>query len=793
MRLKVEMDDASVALDATEEPLRRSLVLVSDNITNIGELISHLQGQFGFLAAPRVPYLSLDGFTLPPSQPLGILRDTDVVRVHLVGQQRDPAAAAASARTDEQETMVATAPPLAQPIHPVKFEPQTHDNGQAERSIDRAPLPPPDAVASKRPCDEHVDAKGAATGESRHKRVRRRRRRKKEDHGEAGVAAEVLLDETMPAETSTEIKAGDLISVARLTEPIDPGVRDVSSIAPDPSQRQPYIGQERVGDILRKLVGRYEANDGDHVVRVEPMVITRFSRGGKTRLMKQIGAGLHTQGIPALFITFNEQTTPTDFELSACSPLQSISLRIAWATATPEALEKVAQALKKPVAELTFDDWVRTVSVSHRTIKEWLGSGPLVLFVDELNQRIPSNTVFEEEPLALELADFVLQHFLNKRQRYFVFSSQVAALGNSLLRYYSRFGFRGVYKLQIPRVERISAVTESGICSGTHAGIVSWTGRVPGLLTLMYSNEPPQPNNVRQPFKAMEAPRLDADLARAVIQTAIEGDGKLLGRLGTWSRFLDVFGYSCVWPPCYLGLACDELGKAPEVKKALGKGFATGLRLIPTLLDQLLDERESGKRWEGVAVAEVLLRLLYIDDGCKFGGVITASQPETLKALITEFHQKMDPTLAGERYVSYFVKPIDSTLHGFSFFVFVTEYGSLTTIYGGQCKERPTGSDKDFIIIKHSVSEAVASLAPDEGDPEAINASARVYFRGIWLCGDDDQGQEVNINKRSERDIGVVPSRAAIEEVIGVSLAQMCPFEWLVEGKDQAGGEGTGA
>mmetsp|Transcript_24745 Transcript_24745/g.71423 ORF Transcript_24745/g.71423 Transcript_24745/m.71423 type:complete len:80 (-) Transcript_24745:1724-1963(-) len=52
----------------------------------------------------------------------------------------------------------------------------------------------------------------------------------------------------------------------------------------------------------------------------------------------------------------------------------------------------------------------------------------------------------------------------------------------------------------------------------------------PGLLTLFYSNEPPQPDRVREPFIAMEAPRLDADLARDVIQTAIEGDGNLHGR-----------------------------------------------------------------------------------------------------------------------------------------------------------------------------------------------------------------------------------------------------------------------
>ncbi|CEM12873.1 unnamed protein product [Vitrella brassicaformis CCMP3155] len=344
-------------------------------------------------------------------------------------------------------------------------------------------------------------------------------------------------------------------------------------------------------------------------------------------------------------------------------------------------------------------------------MEEWLGSDPLVLFVDELNRRIPPDTVFEEEPLAKELADYVLQHFLNKRQRYFVFSSHVAALGNSLRRYYSSFSFRGVYKPQIPRVERISDVIESGICSGTHAGIVSWTGRAPGLLTLFYSNEPPQPDRVREPFIAMEAPRLDADLARDAI-----------GAIDTVT---------------YLSRAAGQL--VPDA----------------------------------------------VDDGCKFGGVITAREPDTLKDLITEFHQKMDPTLAGERYVSYFVKPIYSTLHGFSFFVFVTEYGSLTTIYGGPCKEGATGPDRGSVdIIKRSLSEALASLAPDEG-------AARVYFRGTWLCRDGDQGQEVNFNKRLERDIGVVPSRAVIQEVIGVSPAQMCPFEWLVEGKDQAGGEGT--
>mmetsp|Transcript_24747 Transcript_24747/g.71426 ORF Transcript_24747/g.71426 Transcript_24747/m.71426 type:complete len:734 (-) Transcript_24747:1101-3302(-) len=628
-----------------------------------------------------------------------------------------------------------------------------------------------------------------------------------------------------------EIEAGDLISVDRLTEPIDRGLRLAPSVALDLGQQQPYIGQGRLDKISQELVGHYEARDEDRAIRVPPMVVTRFSRGGKTRLMKQIALGLQKKDIPALFVTFNEGTKPTDFELSARSPLQSIALRIAWATATPEALDKVAQALGKPAAQVTFSDWVENVSVSRRTIQEWLGSHSLVLFADELNQRIPADTEFKEEPLAKEVADFLTEHFVDKRQRYFVFSSHIATLGNRLESYYWNLSGRDVYKPQIPRVERISDVTESGLCPDTHAGIVSWTGRAPGLLTLMYSEEPPKPDNVRRPFRKMKVPRLDAALAQNVIRTAIEGDGQLLDKLGTWSRFLDVFGDSCTWPPCYLGLACKELGESHEVKSALGEGFAAGLRVIPTLLNQLLDERGSGRRWEGVAGAGVLLRLLHshlvaigeaeaalssaaaqlvpaaVNDGCKFGGVIQSSEPKTLKDLITIFYDKMDPRLAGEPRVSYFVKPKYSSFLGFDFFVFVTERGRLTTIYGGQCKEGPTGPDKDSVaIIKRSVSEALASVAPKGGGPGGVLASfldsgagkpVKVYVRAIWLRG--DQGQEVKIERldqplrAGDEDIGVVPSRAVIQEVIGVSPAQMCPFEWLVEGKDQAGGEGTGA
>ncbi|CEM37056.1 unnamed protein product [Vitrella brassicaformis CCMP3155] len=531
-------------------------------------------------------------------------------------------------------------------------------------------------------------------------------------------------------------------------------------------------------------------------------------------MIKELALRLQQNGIPALFITFNEFTKPSVFELDNKTPLESIGLRIAWATATPEALERVAKASDNAAADLTWTDWVENVSVSSRSIEEWLGTHPLALFVDELNLRIPEDTDFEKVPSAKDFDFFVTNNFLNKRHRCFVFSSHIFTLGDNLEKYYYKFGGRRVFRPETPRVQKLPDVTESRLCPDVHAGFVCWTGRAPSLLALTYSEEPPAPDEVKTPFRKAKRPPLNAALAQDVVRTAVEGDVERAGGLGTWSRFIDVFDSSCVWPPCYLGLACRALGLEPDVKSELGEGFASGLRVISTFLDQLLLDRGAGKRWEGVAGAGMLLRLLHshlvavglaeadlssaaaaqlipaaVNDGCKFGGVIQLSGPESVKGLITKFHDKMDPTLAGEPSVSYFVKPRYSSFLGFDFFVFVCERGRLTTIYGFQCKEGPTGPDKDSVgRIKRSVSEALASLAPNGDGPDADKGDAgkpvEVYVCAIRLRGDQSQDKVVG-----------VPSRASLREVFGVSVAQTCPFEWVSEEEegDDAGGEGTEA
>jgi len=84
MRLKIVMDEASVPLDASQEHrYREPFILVPSELTNVGELESHLQNKYDFLAAPNVLYLSVKGAVVDSKQPLAIFRDEDVVKVHI--------------------------------------------------------------------------------------------------------------------------------------------------------------------------------------------------------------------------------------------------------------------------------------------------------------------------------------------------------------------------------------------------------------------------------------------------------------------------------------------------------------------------------------------------------------------------------------------------------------------------------------------------------------------------------------------------------------------------------------
>mmetsp|Transcript_11572 Transcript_11572/g.27895 ORF Transcript_11572/g.27895 Transcript_11572/m.27895 type:complete len:82 (+) Transcript_11572:1-246(+) len=81
MRLKIVMDEASVPLDASQEHrYREPFILVPSELTNVGELESHLQNKYDFLAAPNVLCLSVKGAVVPSEEPLTFIRDETVVR-----------------------------------------------------------------------------------------------------------------------------------------------------------------------------------------------------------------------------------------------------------------------------------------------------------------------------------------------------------------------------------------------------------------------------------------------------------------------------------------------------------------------------------------------------------------------------------------------------------------------------------------------------------------------------------------------------------------------------------------
>jgi len=429
-------------------------------------------------------------------------------------------------------------------------------------------------------------------------------------------------------------------------------------------------------------------------------------------MMKELAASLQKEGTPTLFITFNDGTNVNAYEKRTMTPLESIGVRIAWATSTDDTLQEVAEAANKSVDCLMFHDWVKSVSISKRTLADWLGNHPLVIFIDELNQRIAPDSTFLPDSADEEVADFLKVHFLARKQRYFAFSSHVAALGSHLKDYYNNASAREVYRPRIPQVTKLSDVVETGLCPAIHSGLVCWAGRCPALLTLAYPREPPSPERVENIVKRQPTDRFDTVRAEAIVLTAIEGDGGKVDDLGSFSCLLDVYGGSsaCVWPPCYLPFASHEIGSSKNIAAApeLRDGFGEGLRAVKVFLDQLKDAEGSGKGWEGVAAAGLTLRLLYshlsvsgvptesspvspaaanlvpveVAEGCKFGGFIQDHLVTAAEGLIRCFLRKMNSLFADGEHsylannvYSWVVRSTHSTYRDHGFFVFIKKKG----------------------------------------------------------------------------------------------------------------------
>ncbi|CEM33483.1 unnamed protein product [Vitrella brassicaformis CCMP3155] len=199
-----------------------------------------------------------------------------------------------------------------------------------------------------------------------------------------------------------------------------------------------------------------------------------------------------------------------------------------------------------------------------------------------------------------------------------------------------------------------------------------------------------------------------------------------------------------------------SLSENEQLVTKFGGPFINCIGMVDKYLRQVLLPRGSGKRWEGVTKAAVLLRLLdshtmamdgsqsptslltgtpadllpppvISTRGCPFGGIVRVpvQDAKDLPQLIECFNRYGVRKEMNEGYVSYLLDPGNPQFQGWDSFVFVTKDGELRQIWGYQNKEADQGPEDR----KPTIERALEALG-NEGLLDGLE------IHTVWLQGD---------------------------------------------------------
>jgi len=174
--------------------------------------------------------------------------------------------------------------------------------------------------------------------------------------------------------------------------------------------------------------------------RTQPLCVTRCSRGGKTRALKELAHRLHEASIPVIFVSFNNYSNLNEVSYEQDDPLQALLIRIAF----------VATHAVADRTETKFTVFRVKYHVSVENILAWLGEAPCVLIIDEMNRAKKLEKKCEE---GTDFVTFLRSEFLAPSGRTFVFSSHVVTTARKLNDYLEADASRrDVLVEQLPKI-----------------------------------------------------------------------------------------------------------------------------------------------------------------------------------------------------------------------------------------------------------------------------------------------------------------------------------------------------
>jgi hypothetical protein len=352
----------------------------------------------------------------------------------------------------------------------------------------------------------------------------------------------------------------------------------------------PFCAEEGwLESCVEKLAAGLAQEEND-ISRVCPGAFIRCSRGGKTRVLRELNRLFKARfpHVAVVYISFNDFSSLQPWEMH--DPLGALCRRIAFS------------ALKDRDETWSGFGKFRLTDVRESDIRSWLGATPCLLLIDELN------VVELDRVAAMVVTSFLKECFLFTGGRYFAFSSHVVPAGRGLTDFMDSVSERGIVIHQLPLIPSMKDARRMFQWPDLTVRQALFRARVPALISYTRGTVPRSfdkrqaaidelfrhwnDTNVKEllgSFLDGQAVSVPQPLLQLMTVAAVQGQGKI------------------VWIPFHMTHVLQSISGSAHVDRTL--------RAIVTTMNEMFVGFETGKisggdSWEAMFAIALVIRLV---------------------------------------------------------------------------------------------------------------------------------------------------------------------------------------
>lgn len=451
--------------------------------------------------------------------------------------------------------------------------------------------------------------------------------------------------------------------------------------------------------------------------RKTPLIVSRCARGGKTTILSKLHSALQAAGVMCLSVSFNGVS---GFRRSLSTETET------------EALFRMITNQLDPSMETQskrYVDW--------KLVDNYIGEGPFVLLIDEINALTTT--------IGSDLAEILKEYFLDKKNRFLVMSSHQPFMtnvdGNSISPLWSDsvslLSCRSIQLLKMPEsynIEQLIKMNETK-CSGLTRSQASFYGGIPSLMYIVSIQKTELPAT-RFSLYNQRLPLPTQDLFVDFVEAVVTGMPNIsLKRYFCFSSDVsaeDNTGVKITWPLCYIQCVMEQfsyLDVAMEIKECI----ETLAKDSKTVGD--------GMVWEqSVRIAVLLQFVLAVNGKYKLpfdlGDVIEARNADIKVIPLGQGIKSVEEArLKINSYSNHFSRntlvlftPIEASLAQFDGFCVRFENHQLQKVCGYQCKDNRKGAKGQVPDWITGGGHLLRNEAPTRCKKEGYNEKRWLYY-----------------------------------------------------------------